>query len=186
MESTNARHVEKLPEPVELVTIDASFISLKVLLPVVRAWFGDSGGEVIALIKPQFEAGRKQVSRGKGVIRDPEVHLHVLLDVLSFVVSQGYTVRNLIQSPIQGPKGNIEFLAHLVYPSETTQADLRRAQVEAFYQEGDTQLFAEFDIAYVFFGPRERDLAEGGWEPDPDWEVAFRQGEVTIYRVGSE
>ncbi|MBN2501515.1 MAG: TlyA family RNA methyltransferase [Anaerolineales bacterium] len=123
MESTNARHVERLPEPVELVTIDASFISLKVLLPVIRAWFGGIEGEVIALIKPQFEAGRKEAGRGKGVIRDPEVHLRVLMDVLSFAVSQGYTVRDLAQSPIQGPKGNVEFLAHLVYPGETSQGD---------------------------------------------------------------
>ena len=90
---------------------------------MIRAWFGETGGEVIALIKPQFEAGRKEASRGKGVIRDPEVHLRVLLDVLSFAVSQGYSVRDLAQSPIQGPKGNVEFLAHLVYPSETMQAD---------------------------------------------------------------
>ncbi len=123
MESTNARHVETLPEPIALVTIDASFISLKVLLPVIRAWFGEPGGEVIALIKPQFEAGRREASRGKGVIRDPEVHLHVLMDVLSFAVSQGYAVRDLAQSPIQGPKGNIEFLAQLVYPSATIQGD---------------------------------------------------------------
>ena len=89
MEGTNARHVEALPEPVSLVTIDASFISLKVLLPVIKNWFGPSGGEIIALIKPQFEAGRKQASKGKGVIRDPEIHREVLEKVLSFAIEDG-------------------------------------------------------------------------------------------------
>jgi len=127
MEQTNARFVERLPEPVGLVTIDASFISLKVLLlPVVRGWFGvaprDRGegmgvrGEVVALIKPQFEAGRSEVSRGKGVIRDPEVHRAVLLDVLGFAVGQGFGLGGLIRSPLLGPKGNAEFLAWLRLP----------------------------------------------------------------------
>ncbi len=124
MEETNARHVKKLPEQVSLVTMDASFISLKILLPVVKNWleppsssprFSETGGEkegcVIALIKPQFEAGRKETARNKGVIRDPEVHKAVLMDVLTFAQSQGFGVRGLIRSPLLGPKGNIEFLA---------------------------------------------------------------------------
>ena len=122
MESTNARYVESLPEPVQLVTIDASFISLKILLPVVRGWFasslpeGEGGrrtGELIALIKPQFEAGRKESARGEGVIRDPEVHRRILVEVLSFAQADGYRVRGLIRSPLLGPKGNAEFLAWL-------------------------------------------------------------------------
>jgi 23S rRNA (cytidine1920-2'-O)/16S rRNA (cytidine1409-2'-O)-methyltransferase len=135
MEKTNARFVESLPEPLGLVTIDASFISLKILLPVVKGWFpspltpqppspspiggrgcsegaGD-GGEVIALIKPQFEAGRLQSAKGEGVIRDPAVHHRVLEDVLAFAQSEGYAVRGLIRSPLLGPKGNVEFLAWL-------------------------------------------------------------------------
>lgn len=121
METTNARYVENLPEQVDFVTIDASFISLKILLPVVRQWFpsplwgGGLGvrGSVVALIKPQFEAGRKDVSRGDGVIRKPEIHRQVLLDVLAFAQSEGFGVKGLVRSPIQGPKGNVEFLAWL-------------------------------------------------------------------------
>jgi len=133
MEGTNARHVESLPEPVDLVTIDASFISLKILLPVVKRWlpspptplvptghsphlrskWGEMEGGVVALIKPQFEAGRKESARHKGVIRDPEIHRQVLTEVLAFAVGQGFSVRGLIKSPVLGPKGNVEFLAWL-------------------------------------------------------------------------
>ncbi len=118
MESTNARHVESLPEDIQLVVIDASFISLKNLLPAVKTWLGEGGGQVIALIKPQFEAGRKDVKRGKGVIRNPEIHHRVLREVLSFIVEQKYSVHGLAQSSVTGPKGNIEFLVHLNFPSE--------------------------------------------------------------------
>jgi len=123
MEETNARYVERLPEPVGFVSIDASFISLKILLPVVKAWFAPAAadapdnsektGEAVALIKPQFEAGRKDVSRGDGVVRDPEIHRRVLNDVLSFAEGQGWGVTGLIESPLRGPKGNVEFLAWL-------------------------------------------------------------------------
>ena len=136
MEETNARYVEKLPEAVELVTIDASFISLKILLLVVKNWLRPSppsplpklgeggggrgvGGEVIALIKPQFEAGRKESARNKGVIRDPGVHKAVLTDVLTFAQSEGFAVRGLIRSPLLGPKGNVEFLAWLKFREKT-------------------------------------------------------------------
>jgi 23S rRNA (cytidine1920-2'-O)/16S rRNA (cytidine1409-2'-O)-methyltransferase len=124
MEETNARYVESLPEQVSLVTVDASFISLKIILPVVKKWFFplssfDEGkkkveiGNIVALIKPQFEAGKKDVSRGDGVIRDPEIHKQVLLDILSFTQEQGFHVSGLIRSPLLGPKGNAEFLAWL-------------------------------------------------------------------------
>ena len=99
--------------------------TLEALLPVVQEWFSLNKGEVIALIKPQFEAGRSQVARGGGVIRDPEIHRQVLLDVLTFAQNEGYGVRGLIRSPLVGPKGNVEFLAHLVYPSEG-MADLKQ------------------------------------------------------------
>ena len=116
MERTNARHVERLPEPVSLVTIDASFISLKILLPVVKGWGMGGRGEVIALVKPQFEAGRAAVARGEGVIRDPAIHRQVLQDMLAFAQLTGYGVRGLIRSPLLGPKGNAEFLAWLIWP----------------------------------------------------------------------
>lgn len=114
MERTNARYVEGLPEKVSLVTIDASFISLRILLPVVRAWFGEAGGEITALIKPQFEAGRQEVSRGDGVIQDPEIHRRVLREILEFAKADGFAVTGLIRSPLKGPKGNTEFLVHLL------------------------------------------------------------------------
>lgn len=126
MEETNARYVEFLPQDVQLVTIDASFISLRVLLPVVKGWFGlqrvkaspasqpiARHGDILALIKPQFEAGRAQAARGDGVIRDPEVHRQVLRDVLEFAGREEYKIEGLIRSPLLGPKGNAEFLAWL-------------------------------------------------------------------------
>jgi 23S rRNA (cytidine1920-2'-O)/16S rRNA (cytidine1409-2'-O)-methyltransferase len=129
MEGINARHVERLPEPISLATVDASFISLKILLPVIRNWFPGQLDEleagfpqsgnaiVVALIKPQFEAGRSEVARGQGVVRDPQIHRRVLLDVLGFVSQIGYQIQGLIRSPILGPKGNVEFLAWLNLPS---------------------------------------------------------------------
>jgi 23S rRNA (cytidine1920-2'-O)/16S rRNA (cytidine1409-2'-O)-methyltransferase len=126
MEETNARHVASLPEPVSFVTVDASFISLKILLPVIKSWYDTAGseevksknGEVVALIKPQFEAGKKDVARGDGVIRDPEIHRQVLLDVLTFAKDTGFSLRGLIKSPLLGPKGNAEFLVWLDFHSE--------------------------------------------------------------------
>jgi 23S rRNA (cytidine1920-2'-O)/16S rRNA (cytidine1409-2'-O)-methyltransferase len=132
MEETNARHVASLPEQVSLVTVDASFISLKILLPVIKNWLlpaplhpspdgrRDGGeGHIVALIKPQFEAGRKDVSRGDGVIRDPEIHRQVLLNVLTFAQNEGFGLRGLIKSPLLGPKGNAEFLVWL-QPGESS------------------------------------------------------------------
>jgi len=69
--------------------------------------------DVVVLIKPQFEAGRKEVARGKGVIRDPEIHRKVLVDTLEFAVEEGYSIKGLTRSPIIGPKGNVEFLGWL-------------------------------------------------------------------------
>jgi 23S rRNA (cytidine1920-2'-O)/16S rRNA (cytidine1409-2'-O)-methyltransferase len=122
MERTNARYVASLPEPVQLVTVDASFISLKILLPVVSGWFAPQGGQVIALIKPQFEAGRKDAAKGEGVIRDPAVHRQVLLDVLEFAQARRFGVRGLVRSSLVGPKGNAEFLAWLAYPADQKEA----------------------------------------------------------------
>lgn len=116
MERTNARFVVSLPEPIRLVTIDASFISLEILLPVIRDWLSPVGGEVIALIKPQFEAGFKEVSRGEGVISDPNIHRQVIEKITRFAAGIGYTQRGLITSPLKGPKGNTEFLLWMTYP----------------------------------------------------------------------
>lgn len=124
LEGTNARYLKRLPEPVDLVTIDASFISLKILLPVVRDWYRESGGEMIVLIKPQFEAGKSETARGKGVIRDPEVHKQVIYEVLNNAELAGFQIKDLMRSPLLGPKGNVEFLASLTYPGQS-QSDLQ-------------------------------------------------------------
>lgn len=116
MEGTNARYVEILPEPVDFITIDASFISLKILLPVIRRWFGEHGRAVV-LVKPQFEAGRKEASRRKGVIKDSSIHRRVLKEILAAAISEQFEVLGLKVSPITGPKGNVEFLLYLQHPA---------------------------------------------------------------------
>ena len=121
MERTNARYVDGFPEKIDIVTIDASFISLNILLPVCAGWFQPEGGQLVALIKPQFEAGVKDAARGKGVIRSAEIHRNVLKKVLSFSERSHYGCIGLIRSPIVGHKGNIEFLAHFEYPSINLQ-----------------------------------------------------------------
>jgi 23S rRNA (cytidine1920-2'-O)/16S rRNA (cytidine1409-2'-O)-methyltransferase len=121
MEQTNARLLQTLPEPISLVTIDASFISLRLLLPVTKMWLTrppetESGIPllgIVALIKPQFEAGRKEAQRGAGVIRSAETHRQVLQEVLGSAQDQGLGVRGLLRSPLLGPKGNVEFLVWL-------------------------------------------------------------------------
>lgn len=118
LENTNARFLKSIPERPDIVTIDVSFISLKVLLGVVRGWFEGENGQVIALIKPQFEAGKGLADLGKGVIRDPRIHEAVLRDVLAFAENQDFQAGGLIRSPLKGPKGNIEFLAYLLYPKK--------------------------------------------------------------------
>jgi|SRR5258706_2059325 len=112
MEEINARFLGSLPENVSLVTVDASFISLKILLPVIKSWLKENA-QLICLIKPQFEAGKKDVSRGDGVIRDPEIHKQVLLDVLGYAKNEGFGLRGLVKSSLVGPKGNVEFLVWL-------------------------------------------------------------------------
>jgi 23S rRNA (cytidine1920-2'-O)/16S rRNA (cytidine1409-2'-O)-methyltransferase len=109
-EQTNARHLNRsiIPELVDIVTCDASFISLsKVLESPLK--LARSGAKLVALIKPQFEAGRDEVGKG-GVVRDPEVHSRVCTEASEWVGSQGWRVIGLALSPITGPEGNIEFL----------------------------------------------------------------------------
>lgn len=118
MDRTNARYLESLPEVVSLVTIDASFISLKLLLPAAIRWLTNDG-EIICLIKPQFEAGQRDIGKG-GIVKDPTVHQRVLLDILSFAQQISLTIRGLIQSPIKGHEGNTEFLAWLQKQSSST------------------------------------------------------------------
>jgi 23S rRNA (cytidine1920-2'-O)/16S rRNA (cytidine1409-2'-O)-methyltransferase len=113
MERTNARTLtaSMLPEPVSLVTFDVSFISLGLVLGPAASTLAPGPSDMVALVKPQFEAGRDKVVRG--VVRDREVHAHVLRDVARIASELGIGTRNVIPSPILGPEGNREFLAHM-------------------------------------------------------------------------
>lgn len=108
MERTNARYLERLPEPVHLVTIDVSFISLRLILPRAVGWLRPRG-QIVALMKPQFEAGRRDVGKG-GVVRDPAVHRRVLVEVAQAAEALGLILRGMMVSPLLGPAGNREFL----------------------------------------------------------------------------
>lgn len=113
MERTNIRYVtpEQLGEPLDLSVVDVSFISLKIVLPAIRALLKPEG-QVVCLIKPQFEAGREKVGK-KGVVRDKATHREVLDQFVTFVGEQGFRILGLTYSPVKGPEGNIEFLAYL-------------------------------------------------------------------------
>jgi 23S rRNA (cytidine1920-2'-O)/16S rRNA (cytidine1409-2'-O)-methyltransferase len=127
LERTNARHLAELPEPVQFVTVDVSFISLRIILPVVGRWLSP-GGDLVALVKPQFEAGRSQVGKG-GVVRDPSVHRRVLQQVIVAANDSGLAPQSLIRSPLRGPKGNVEFLlwARLGAQPKALADDIERA-----------------------------------------------------------
>jgi 23S rRNA (cytidine1920-2'-O)/16S rRNA (cytidine1409-2'-O)-methyltransferase len=126
MERTNIRYVtpEQLGEPLDLSVVDVSFISLKIVLPAIQALLKPTTGQVLCLIKPQFEAGKEKVGK-KGVVRDPNVHCEVLEEFVGFVQRLGFTLRGLTFSPVKGPEGNIEFLAHLsLEPGESLIPDI--------------------------------------------------------------
>ena len=114
MERTNVRYVtpEQLGEPLDLSVVDVSFISLRIVLPVIRTFLKQDRGQVLCLIKPQFEAGKEKVGK-KGVVRDPAVHKEVLDDFVALTKEIGFRILGLTFSPVKGPEGNIEFLAHL-------------------------------------------------------------------------
>jgi len=117
LERRNIRYLpaELIPEPVQISTIDTSFISLKMVIPsVIR--FLEAGAILIALIKPQFEAGREQASKGAGVIRDVRIHEEVCNELAEFAAGLGFEVIGIIPSPLLGPKGNREFLMAAVAP----------------------------------------------------------------------
>lgn len=114
MERTNVRYVtpEQLGEPLDLSVIDVSFISLNIVLPVIKTFLKPQSGQVLCLIKPQFEAGKEKVGK-KGVVREPETHKEVLDNFVALADRLGFTILGLTFSPVKGPEGNIEFLGHL-------------------------------------------------------------------------
>lgn len=112
LERVNIRHLDRLPAPADLAVIDVSFISLRLVLPRVRQLL-DPPGDVIALVKPQFEVGKGSVGKG-GIVRNPELHRQVLSELSTFAAEIGYTVTGEVPSPIPGAKGNREFLLYLM------------------------------------------------------------------------
>ena len=114
MERTNIRFVtpEQLGEPLDLSVVDVSFISLKLVLPVIKSLLKQDRGQVLCLIKPQFEAGKEKVGK-KGVVRDPATHKEVLDNFVALADELEFHILGLTFSPVKGPEGNIEFLGHL-------------------------------------------------------------------------
>lgn len=135
MERTNIRNVtpDMIPDLLDFASIDVAFISLEKVLPAARELLKPEG-EIAALIKPQFEAGREHVGK-KGVVRDPAIHLAVIRRVLSFSREHGFSVRGLTFSPVKGPEGNIEYLAWLSMDDSRDDAitddDMQRVVGEA-------------------------------------------------------
>ncbi|MFK2824316.1 TlyA family RNA methyltransferase [Bacillus sp. B190/17] len=143
MERTNFRYVkpEDLTEGApQFATIDVSFISLSLILPVLKTLLVP-GSDVMALIKPQFEAGKEQVGK-KGIVRDPAIHKEVIEKIISLALELGYDVKNLSYSPITGGDGNIEFLIHLTWPEESTGTgeNLLEVSVDSIVQAAHREL----------------------------------------------
>lgn len=135
MERTNARYLtaDDLPLRPTLGVMDVSFISITKILPAAAAMMGENG-EFISLIKPQFEAGRDRVGK-KGVVRDAQVHLDVVKEILHFIdADMGWTAQNLSFSPIKGPEGNIEFLVHILPKERATHSVTEQEAAEVVRQ----------------------------------------------------
>lgn len=129
MERTNLRELRELAEPIDLATLDLSFISLRLVLPVVRALLAGEG-RVVALVKPQFEAGKDDVPRG-GVVRDSDTWRRVLVDVTGAARESGLSPTGVVRSPITGGDGNVEFLLALSSRAPTVPADIDAAIEDA-------------------------------------------------------
>lgn len=139
MERTNIRYVtpEDIGEELDFASIDVSFISLRLVLPVAHALL-KTGGEIAALIKPQFEAGRGQVGK-KGVVRDKNVHYEVIRTVLDFAAETGFSILGLTFSPVKGPEGNIEYLTYLK-KEQQQRADVSDAQIREIVEASHAEL----------------------------------------------
>ncbi len=131
MERTNFRHVthEQIPEELDLAVCDVSFISLKLILPAVAGLLKENG-QMLTLIKPQFEAGREKVGK-KGVVREKSTHIEVIENVMGYARDNGFGVLGVTFSPIRGPEGNIEFLARLALNQPSAEIDVAAVVDEA-------------------------------------------------------
>ena len=131
MEKTNIRYVtpEDIADVLDFASVDVSFISLTKVLPAAKELLGEAG-QMVCLIKPQFEAGKEKVGK-KGVVRDPGVHREVIEKILAFAEEIGFGVRNLEFSPIKGPEGNIEYLVHIQKGLESQEEPVDVAAVVA-------------------------------------------------------
>lgn len=136
LERTNARYLtrEQIPEWLDFASVDVSFISLRLILPALRGVL-KPGGEVVCLVKPQFEAGRENVGK-KGVVRDPAIHLQVLEHFLGHAKENGFSVKALTFSPIKGPEGNIEYLGHI----EASEIPLQEFDLKQLVEESHQAL----------------------------------------------
>ncbi len=130
LERTNARYLDSLGEQIGLAVIDVSFISLRHILPAVKGWLLP-GADLVALVKPQFEAGKADVGKG-GIVRKPAVHRRVLQEIANFALARGFSVLDLMRSPITGQKGNVEFLLWLRHDNAPTDSD--SAQLPAIHR----------------------------------------------------
>ena len=139
MERTNIRYVtvDDLGEKLDFASIDVSFISLKKIMPATISLLKDDG-EVVALIKPQFEAGREKIGK-KGVVRDIEVHKEVVYGIVDFLLSQELNVLGVSYSPIKGPEGNIEYLVYFTKDKEKVN-DFKREEVETVVEASHTEI----------------------------------------------
>ena len=139
MEKTNIRYVtpEDIDDVLDFASVDVSFISLTKVLPAAYALLKD-GGQMVCLIKPQFEAGREKVGK-KGVVRDKAVHEEVIERIITFALENGFSVHHLEYSPIKGPEGNIEYLVHIEKSDEAIKEESVdiHAVVEAAHGELD-------------------------------------------------
>lgn len=123
LERTNFRYVtkEQIPDELDFCSVDVSFISLSLIIPVMKTLM-KIGGQAVCLIKPQFEAGKDKVGK-KGVVRDPDVHKEVIEKVIGIALENGFKIEHLDFSPIKGPEGNIEYLIHIINSGEASLSE---------------------------------------------------------------
>ena len=140
MERTNIRHVQQsdISENVDFVSIDVAFISLRLVLPVVKQLL-KPGGELVCLIKPQFEAGREKVGK-KGVVRDSAVHLEVVKEIVDFAIGIDMTVVDISYSPIKGPEGNIEYLLYVHNQKDENSTKIDEASIKSLVESSHVHL----------------------------------------------